>query len=78
VLTDDPKVLWVKYVGYSAQSGQNHLYIHGRRIKVSVLLKCTPEQQTALLHNDEGLLAVALQCESDWLKRVDESGTLWN
>lgn len=76
VLTDNPAVIWVKYVGYAAQGGQNHLYIHGRRIKVSVLLRCTPEQQTALLHNNERQLAY--EFTPDRLRLINESGTLWN
>jgi hypothetical protein len=76
VLTSHPAILWYKYVGFIAQSGQNHIFIHGRRIKVSLFLAQLPEVQTALLHNrmDE----VDMLVKDGHLKWLDESAAYWN
>lgn len=72
VLTDNKAILWYKYVGYAAQSGQNHLYLHGRRVKVSCFLNAETEVQRALVTN---VIPAKLATKVEYL---DESGTLWN
>jgi hypothetical protein len=70
----DGRLMWNKYVAHVAQGGQNHVFVNGMRIKVSVFLRRTPVEQTALLTGrnvnqifDAGLLGY-----------LDEAGELWN
>jgi len=75
-LTSNPGVLWYKYVGFIAQSGQNHIFIHGKRIKVSYFLAQPPAVQDALLHND--MDEVDRLVKPGHLKWLDEAGAYWN
>ena len=45
----DGKLMWYKYVGFSAQGGQNHVFVCGMRIKLSTFLKMSEEDQSLLL-----------------------------
>ncbi len=62
VETTDPGVLWYKYVAGHPGSGQNHLFVHGRRIKVSQFVstneywRLEESVQVALLTNNRQLL----------------------
>lgn len=76
VLTKDNSLLWNKYVGFVAQGGQNHVFVAGRRIKVSCFVKFTPAQQTALLDANEDHLAWVFP--KNKLARFNEDKTLWN
>lgn len=76
VLTDKPGILWYKYVGFIAQSGQNHIFIHGKRIKVSYFLAQPPGVQDALLHND--MDEVDRLVKPGHVKWLDEAGAYWN
>lgn len=75
VLTKSGKVLWHKYVGHAAQSGQNHIFIHGRRLKISMFLKLDPDQQDCLVQNDEFMIPHLFTPAK--LRSLDESGGLW-
>ena len=77
VSTKDGSLLWHKYVGYAAQSGQNHVFISGRRIKVSYFLDLTDVQQRAVLSGNLSYMALA-GLDTAAMKRMDEAGTLWN
>lgn len=76
VTTKDGCLLWHKYVGFSAQSGQNHVFIAGRRIKVSRFLEFSSVQQSALLSGDE--TRIQYHFSPAELRYMDEAGTLWN
>jgi len=69
---DTGTVIWHKYVGFIAQSGQNHVFIHGMRIKVSMFLRMKKTQQAALLAGDK------TRIKALGLGHYDEQGTLWN
>lgn len=74
--TQSGNLMWYKYVGFAAQSGQNHVFVSGYRIKVTVFLNLKPEEQRVLL---SGTKAWIMLCFSDeQLKYMDESETLWN
>ena len=77
VSTNDGSLLWHKYVGHAAQSGQNHVFISGRRIKVSCFLDLTDVQQRAVLSGNLSYMALA-GLDTAAMKRIDEAGTLWN
>lgn len=76
VRSKNGKLLWNKYVAYVAQGGQNHVYVAGMRIKVSVFLKLKPKQQAVLLTGDQALIKKAFS--PDTLKYVNEADSLWN
>ena len=76
VLTNHPKVMWYKYVGFIAQSGQNHLFIHGRRIKVSLFLSLTDDEQAALLSGSESEIKYYFSGKK--LEYLDEAGRYWH
>ena len=76
VLTTHPKVLWYKYVGYIAQSGQNHLFIHGRRIKVSLFLGLREEEQAALVSGSDSEIKYYFSGKK--LELLDEAGCYWH
>ena len=75
VSTEDGSLLWHKYVGYAAQSGQNHVFIGGRRIKVSCFLELEEPQQRALLSGNKTYIGLVF--DEKKLKYLDEAGTLW-
>jgi hypothetical protein len=75
VLTESGKILWHKYVGHAAQSGQNHIFIHGRRLKISVFMKLDPDQQDCLVRNDEFMIGKMFTPAK--LQNIDEAGGLW-
>jgi hypothetical protein len=77
VSTKDGSLLWHKYVGFAAQSGQNHVFVKGRRIKVSCFVELTDVQQRALLSGNETYIGLS-GITSTRLKLLDEAGTLWN
>lgn len=70
------KVLWYKYVGYVAQGGQNHLWLHGFRIKVSSFLRLNPAKQNALVQGDPAHIALVFTEKE--LKILNDSTVLWN
>jgi hypothetical protein len=72
----DGSLLWHKYVGFVAQGGQNHVFVGGMRIKVSIFLKLTKAEQRALLSNSKS----AIDAHFDAKKRrwVNEDKQLWN
>jgi len=72
----DGKLMWYKYVGFIAQSGQNHVFVCGMRIKLSYFLEMAENEQRALLSGDK--LWACLVLGDDRMKRLDEDGTLWN
>jgi hypothetical protein len=76
VTTNDDSLLWHKYVGFVAQSGQNHVFVAGRRIKVSRFLELQPHQQRVLLSGTEFIIKSVF--DATHLKLLDEAGTLWN
>ena len=73
----DGSLLWNKYVGYIAQGGQNHVYVSGMRIKVSVFLSQPEYKQNALLSNSKLMLMSAFGTNFDF-KTLDESSDLWS
>jgi hypothetical protein len=75
VLTENGALMWHKYVGMAAQSGQNHVFVAGMRIKVSIFLAMDEKEQRILLSGDKVL--VTLVMEPDRLKYINEAGTLW-
>jgi len=72
----DGSLLWNKYVAFVAQGGQNHVFVGGMRIKVSVFLKLTPDEQRALLSNSRS----AIDAHFDAAKKrwIDEGKRFWN
>jgi hypothetical protein len=72
----DGKLMWYKYVGFIAQSGQNHVFVCGMRIKLSYFLEMAENEQRALLSGDK--MWAWLVLGNDRVKRLDEDGTLWN
>lgn len=72
----DGSLLWNKYVGFVAQGGQNHVYVGGMRIKVSIFLKLTPPEQRALLSNSRS--AIDSHFDAKKLRWMNEDKTLWN
>ena len=72
-------LLWNKYVAYSAQGGQNHVYVAGMRIKVSLFLTLIDSQQDALLSHSMKKIEKAFGPDyKAKLKFLDESKQLWN
>lgn len=76
VMTTHPAVMWYKYVGFIAQSGQNHLFIHGRRIKVSLFLGLREEEQAALVSGSESEIKYYFSGKK--LELLDEAGQFWH
>lgn len=76
VLTNRENVLWYKYVGYAAQGGQNHMFIHGCRIKVSIFLSESADVRRALL--DNRLDDVDRLTKPGHLDYINESKDLWS
>ena len=74
-ITEDGSLLWHKYVGFAAQSGQNHVYVAGMRIKVSLFLGLTEAQQRALIGNARSFIGLLFTKEE--LERLNEDKTLW-
>jgi hypothetical protein len=74
VTTRDGSLLWYKYVGFAAQSGQNHVFVAGMRIKVSRFLGYSPAMQGALLRGDADLA----KSNAEWRPGYNENGSLWN
>jgi len=68
-------IVWHKYVGYAAQSGQNHVFIHGRRIKVSVFLKLGLGERHALISGKEDFINKVFTKKR--MSFLDEAGSLW-
>lgn len=56
VTTAGGELLWHKYVGYAAASGQNHVFVAGMRVKVSHFLVRSAAEQHALLSGDKRLI----------------------
>lgn len=73
----DGSLLWHKYVGFVAQSGQNHVFVGGKRIKVSIFLGLNEEQQMALLSGSESRIQQAF-VNGPKLSYINEDRTLWN
>lgn len=72
----DGSLLWHKYVGFVAQGGQNHVFVGGMRIKVSIFLKLRADEQRALLSNSRSLIAATFETKK--LRWMNEDKTLWN
>jgi len=72
----DGSLLWNKYVSFVAQGGQNHVYVGGMRIKVSIFLKLSKGEQRALLSNSRS--AIDSHFDAAKLRWVNEDKTLWN
>ena len=47
-MSEDGKVVWYKYEGYVPGGGQNHIYIKGRKMKLTTFLDMKVEDQDAL------------------------------
>lgn len=83
-MTNHPFVFWYKYVGYAAQGGQNHIWVSGRRIKVSRFLACSQALQKALIANDyKTIIKVAvkdkmIKSPSDEIYWLNEGRYLWS
>ncbi len=75
---ENGNLFWYKYVAYVAQGGQNHVYVAGRRIKVSVFLGLTSEQQTALLSGSESAILLSFNGDERRVKYLDEINDLWS
>ncbi len=75
---EDGSLFWYKYVAYVAQGGQNHVYVAGRRIKVSVFLNLPDYKQTALLSNSKLMLMSAFGSQLQQLNWLDEIDQLWS
>ncbi len=73
----DGSLVWNKYVGYIAQGGQNHIYVSGMRIKVSVFLGLSDYKQDALLSGSKLMRMSAFGTQFNF-KTLDESADLWN
>lgn len=75
VTTNSGRLLWHKYVGMAAQSGQNHVFVGGMRIKVSIFLVLTALEQDALLSGDTAQIErVITPKRARWM---NEDKTLW-
>jgi len=75
----DGSLLWNKYVAYSAQGGQNHVYVSGMRIKTSIFLTLTDHEQDALLSNSKSKIEKAFGSNHvARLKFLNEADQLWN
>lgn len=72
----DGSLLWNKYVGFVAQGGQNHVYVAGMRIKVSVFLSLRNYEQRALLSGSRKTILVKVDPSKLW--SLDEADDLWN
>lgn len=72
----DGSLVWNKYVGFAAQGGQNHVYVAGMRIKVSVFLGLKKTEQNALLSGSKRKIDSAIGSRKiGWM---NEDGELWN
>lgn len=76
VTTKCNTVVWHKYVANHPQSGQNHLFLSGIRIKVSVFLSLSKDKQNALLSGDK--VFVKLYFDPKELKYLDETDLIWS
>ncbi len=72
----DGSLLWDKYVGFVAQGGQNHVFVGGMRVKVSIFLRLSKDEQRALLSNSRS--AIDALFDAAKLRWVNEDKTLWN
>lgn len=72
----DGSLLWNKYVAFVAQGGQNHVYVGGMRIKVSIFLKLKADEQRALLSNSRS--AIDAMFDTAKVRWVNEDKQLWN
>jgi hypothetical protein len=72
----DGSLLWNKYVGFVAQGGQNHVYVAGMRIKVSVFLNLKSYEQRALLGGHRA--DILAKMNPDKMRYLNEDKTLWN
>jgi len=72
----DGSLLWHKYVGFVAQGGQNHVFVGGMRIKVSIFLELKADEQRALLSNS--VSACQALFDAAKVRRMNEDKTLWN
>jgi hypothetical protein len=75
VTTKCGTVVWHKYVANHPQSGQNHLFMCGIRIKVSRFLRLSPEKQRALLSGDK--LICKLLFKDNELSFLNEHKLRW-
>lgn len=71
VLTESGNLIWHKYVGYVAQSGQNHVFVGGMAIKLSVFLALNSTEQRTLLSGSK--LWINLIFPQERIKYLDES-----
>lgn len=75
-VAEDGSLLWHKYVGFVAQGGQNHVFVGGMRIKVSIFLKLNKEEQQALLSNNTTIINLVIDKKKrEWM---NEDKLLWN
>lgn len=72
----DGRLLWNKYVAFVAQGGQNHVYVAGMRIKVSVFLKLKSYEQRALLSGSRSTILAKMDPAK--MRYLNEAGDLWN
>jgi hypothetical protein len=75
VASECGKLMWYKYVAYVAQGGQNHVFVGGLRVRLSLFLNLTADEQTVLL---SGNFLTRLCFTPERLKYLDESNTLWS
>ena len=82
VSTSDKRLMWYKYVGHSELSGQNHVFIAGMRIKLSIFIKdggwlsLTTRERDALMTGDR--LFVKLILSEKRVRWLDEINQLWS
>jgi hypothetical protein len=74
---EDGSLFWYKYVAHVAQGGQNHVYVAGMRVKVSLFLGLPAHQQKALLSNSVSKIAASGLTE-ERLKFLNEINDLWS
>jgi len=75
-VAENGSLLWHKYVGHVAQGGQNHVFVGGMRIKVSIFLERTKAEQRALLSGER--LLINLVFDESRMRFMNEDKTLWN
>lgn len=72
----DGSLVWNKYVARAAQSGQNHVFVAGMRIKTSIFLKLSESEQFALLRGRNTEIKFVFDAQK--LRWMNENDTLWN
>lgn len=77
-VAEDGSLLWYKYVAYVAQGGQNHVFVAGYRLSLSLFLALSPKKQTALLSNSKSAIKKAFSYDPGVLNRWDDTAKLWS